>query len=95
MMSRLFQLLPCLGEMDRLKGEAAIAFHKARGSQGIERLIRKLLQDPINNAAKQPLRNTLGSRINRGDPAKVNRRFSIVRLDDFKLRVIEAQALAP
>src|ERR1700675_3589636 len=73
--------------MNRANGFAAVAALQVLRKQWLNRRSIKLLKKSINDAAQHSLRETFGSRIDRCDPAKMDRFFLIV-LDHFELRMI-------
>src|SRR5947209_7024302 len=76
---------------DRLRAVAVfqILWQKRFHWPGIE-----FLKQPIDEAAQKALRNSFGRRIDRRNPAQVNRFFGVV-FDHFKFGMVHAKSLAP
>ena len=83
---------PSSGEMNRPNRFAAVPIFQIVRQQRLNRFSVQLLKKSINDATQHPLRETLGRRVNRRDPAKMDR-FLLVVLDYLKLRMIHANAL--
>src|SRR5260370_15595681 len=75
--------------MDRANRFAAVAVLQVLGEHWFNRRSIELLKKSINDAAQHSLRETLGSRIDRCNPAKMDR-FLFVVFDHFELGMIHA-----
>src|SRR5947209_18708939 len=82
--ARFPEQFPSFGEMDCANRFAAVAVLQVLGKQRLNRRGIKLLKKSVNNATEHSLRKALGSRIDRRDPAKMNRFFLVV-IDHFEL----------
>ena len=91
-LTRDIKRLPCFGEMNRADRFAAISIFQVLRQQRLNRLGIKLLKKPINHAAQRTLRKTFGRRIDRRDPAEMDRSLLVV-LNHFELGMIHANPL--
>src|SRR5438067_10400374 len=64
---------PRLGEMNRPNRFGAVAVLQVLRQQRFNRCRVEVLEKSINDAAQHPLRKTFGGRIDRRDPAKMDR----------------------
>src|SRR5882724_622277 len=85
---------PRLGEMNRPNRFGAVAVLQVLRQQRLNRRGVEVLKKSINDAAQHPLRKTFGGRIDRRNPAKMDR-FLLVVLDHFKFRMIHANSVSP
>src|ERR1700693_2319146 len=92
MFARRTKRFPGFREMNRANRFAAVAVLHVLWQQWLNRRGVELLEKSINDAAQHPLRKTFGRRINRGDPAKMDRLLLVV-LDQLELGMIHANAL--
>src|SRR4030095_4666480 len=93
MIARRGQRLPVFRKMDRTDRVAGVSDVQIFRQQRRDRFGVEFVEQSVNNAAQHALRQTLGRRINRRDPAQVDR-FLLVVLDHFELRVVHAKSFA-
>jgi hypothetical protein len=91
-LTRGIKRLPSFGEMNRADRFAAISIFQVLRQERLNRLGIKLLKKPINHAAQRTLRKTFGRRIDRRDPAEMDRCLLVV-LNHFELGMIHANPL--
>ena len=92
MFARCTEGFPGFGEMNRANRFATIAVFQIVWEQWLNRLGVEFLKKSINDAAQHSLRETFGRRIDRRDPAKVDR-FLLVVLDHFEFGMIHANTV--
>src|SRR5260370_26295655 len=92
MLTRGIKRLPSFGEMNRADRVAAIPIFQVLRQQRLNRLGIKLLKKPINHATQRTLRKTFGRRIDRRDPAEMDRSLLVV-LNHFEFGMIHANPL--
>src|SRR5438045_9655597 len=85
---------PRLGEMNRPNRFGAVAILQVLWQQRFNRCRVEVLKKSINDAAQHPLRKTFGGRIDRRNPAKMDRLLLVV-LNHFKFRMIHANSVYP
>src|SRR5947208_15053344 len=78
--------------MNRADRFAAISIFQVFRQQRLNRLGIKLLKKAINHAAQRTLRETLGRRIDRRDPAEMDRSLLVV-LNHYEFGMIHANSL--
>ena len=79
-------------KMNLVQGVLARSKIHAFRQQRLDRFRIEVFQRRENQAAKDPLRQAFGCRIDRGDPAKMDGNFFVV-LDHFKIRMLHAHAI--
>src|SRR5438132_11964941 len=85
---------PRLGEMNRPNRFGAVAVLQVLRQQRFNRCRVEVLEKSINDAAQHPLRKTFGGRIDRRNPAKMDRLLLVV-LNHVKFRMIHANSVSP
>src|SRR3982074_954648 len=93
MLARRVPSFPAFREMNRPNGGAPFARSELGRHKRFQRLIRKLVEQTMDDAAQQPLRNSFRRRINRRAPTEMDRHLLVV-LDHFKLGMLDADAFA-
>ena len=79
--------------MNRLQRAATVARDQTRRGRRRQGFIRQFVQHPVDETAQDTLGNAFRRRINRCDPAKMNRDL-VVRLHDLEFGVIQANTFA-
>src|SRR5437879_7575245 len=80
--------------MNRPNRFVAVAILQVLWQQRFNRCRVDVLEKSINHAAQHPLRKTFGGRIDRRNPAKMDRLLLVV-LNHFKFRMIHANSVSP
>src|SRR5215470_12473686 len=83
---------PTLWKMNRANRVRSLAAHQSARRDRLQCCARNLIQDPINDAAQNALREPFRPGINRCDAPKMDRYLFVV-FNDLELRMIHAYSL--